>query len=215
MNGNSSASREQIIVLGMTGASGAPYTWRLLECLLAANRTVFFMISKAARLVSATETSLRLPSNPRALEQALRTHYQVDEGRIRVFGEENWMAPVASGSGIRCPMVICPASMGVISAIAAGASNCLIERAADVALKEGRKLVLVPRESPLSAIHLENMLKLSRMNAVILPASPGLYHRPSSVAALLDFIVARILDQLEVEHTLIPRWGQGGTEQAG
>ena len=201
------------MILGMTGASGAPYAWRLLECLLAADQTVFFMISKAAQLVSATETDMRLPSSPRAMEQALTGHFQVEEGRIRVFGEQNWMSPPASGSGIRCPVVICPASMGVISAIACGASNCLIERAADVALKEGRKLVLVPRESPLSAIHLENMLKLSRMNTVIPPAAPGLYHRPRSLADLIDFVVARILDQLGVEHTLIPRWGQGDKEK--
>lgn len=117
------------------------------------------------------------------------------------------MAPVASGSGAPSSMVICPCSTGTLSAIACGASNNLIERAADVALKERRKLILVPRESPYSTIHLENMLALSRMGAVILPASPGFYHRPQRVEDLVDFVVARILNQLGIENALLPRWG--------
>jgi flavin prenyltransferase len=104
--------------------------------------------------------------------------------------------------------VVCPCTMGTLAAIACGLSDNLIERAADVVLKEGRKLVLVPRETPFSALHLENMLKLARMGAVILPANPGFYHRPRTVEQVVDFVVARVLDQLDVAHTLLPRWGE-------
>ena len=118
------------------------------------------------------------------------------------------MAAVASGSGAPSSMVVCPASTGTLSAIACGASNNLIERAADVALKERRQLILVPREMPLSAIHLQHMLSLTQMGATIMPASPGFYRQPQSVADLVDFVVARILDHLGVEQTLLPRWGE-------
>ena len=202
-----SNSRE-IITLAMTGASGAPYTWRLLECLLAADKDIFFLVSRAARLVSATETDIHLLDQPEEMEAFLIEHFGAKAGQIRVFGQEQWLAPAASGSGAPSKMVICPASMGTVSAIATGASNNLIERAADVAIKERRQLILVPRESPLSQIHLENMLKLSRMGVVILPASPGFYHEPKSLNDLVDFVVARILSQLSIEQALVPRWGE-------
>jgi 4-hydroxy-3-polyprenylbenzoate decarboxylase len=128
---------------------------------------------------------------------------------LKVFGHEDWFAPPASGSGEKSPLVICPCSTGTLSALATGASNNLIERAGDVALKERRQLILVPREAPYSEVHLENMLKLTRMGAVIMPASPGFYHNPSSVDDLVDFIVARLLDHLELPQTLVPRWGEG------
>ena len=202
------SNAREIITLAMTGASGAPYTWRLLECLLAADKDIFFLVSKAARLVSATETDIHLPDQPEAMAAFLSERFGAKAGQIRVFGQEQWLAPAASGSGAPSKMVICPASMGTVSAIATGASNNLIERAADVAIKELRKLVLVPRESPLSQIHLENMLKLSRMGVVILPASPGFYHEPKSLNDLVDFVVARILSQLGIRQTLVRQWGE-------
>lgn len=196
------------VTLAVTGASGAQYALRLLECLVRADVEVFFLISQAAQLVVATETELQLPPKPQALEAFLTEHYQARAGQIRVFGKQDWMSPVASGSGAPSAMVVCPCSTGTLSAIACGASNNLIERAADVALKERRQLILVPRESPYSTIHLENMLKLSQMGAVILPASPGFYHQPQSIDDLVDFVVARILNQLGIEQELLKRWGE-------
>lgn len=196
------------VTLAMTGASGAQYGLRLLECLVKADVEVYFLISQAALLVVATETELSLPPKPQALETYLTERYSAREGQIRVFGKQDWMAPVASGSGAPSAMVVCPCSTGSLSAIATGASNNLIERAADVALKERRKLILVPREAPFSTVHLENMLKLSQMGAVILPASPGFYHKPRSVDDLVDFVVARILNQLGIEQDLLARWGE-------
>jgi 4-hydroxy-3-polyprenylbenzoate decarboxylase len=124
-----------------------------------------------------------------------------------VFGDEEWTSPVASGSGAPRTMIVCPCSMATISAIAVGASDNLLERAADVVIKEGGKLVIVPRETPFSAIHLENMLKLARLGVSILPANPGFYHRPTQVEELVDFIVSRVLDQIGVENDLMARWG--------
>lgn len=196
------------ICVAITGASGSPYALRLVEVLLAAGRAVDVIVSKAAQLVVATETALALPGNPRAQAETLQRLFEVDEQRLRVFGREDWMAPWASGSGQPGPVVICPCSTGTLSAIACGASNNLIERAADVALKERRKLILVPRETPYSEIHLQNMLSLTRMGAVILPASPGFYHQPQSMNDLVDFVVARILNQLGVEQQLMPAWGK-------
>ncbi|TNC82086.1 MAG: aromatic acid decarboxylase [Oleiphilus sp.] len=196
------------ITLAITGASGAPYALRLLECLVHAEHQVFVMISKAAHIVFATETEHKLPAQSAQLEQVLSEMLGARAGQIRVFGKEDWMAPVASGSGAPSQMVVCPCSTGTLSAIATGASNNLIERAADVALKERRQLILVPRESPYSEIHLENMLRLTRMGATVMPASPGFYHQPQSVQDLVDFMVARVLDHLGVEQTLIARWGQ-------
>jgi flavin prenyltransferase len=199
---------EKRVTLAMTGASGAQYALRLLECLVKADVEVYFLISQAAQLVVATETDLTLPPKPQAVELFLTAHYGAREGQIRVFGKQDWMAPVASGSGAPSAMVVCPCSTGSLSAIATGASNNLIERAADVALKERRKLILVPREAPFSTVHLENMLKLSQMGAVILPASPGFYHKPRSIDDLVDFVVARILNQLGIEQQLLARWGE-------
>jgi len=204
------------ITLAMTGASGAPYGLRLLDCLVQEEREVHFLISKAAQLVLATETDVSLPAKPQAMQAFLSEYTGAAPGQIRVYGKEDWMAPPASGSGAPGAMVVVPCSTGTLSAIACGASNNLIERAADVALKERRPLILVPREAPYSAIHLENMLKLSRLGAVILPASPGFYHQPRTVDDLVDFVVARILNLLGIPQDMLPRWGEhhpGGGEE--
>lgn len=199
---------EKTITLAITGASGAQYGLRLLECLLAQQCKVYVMISRAAQVVINTETDLALPGTPSEQQQFLTDLYNANEGQLRVFGREQWMAPVASGSGAPSRMVVCPCSTGTLSAIACGASNNLIERAADVALKERRQLILVPREAPYSEIHLEHMLKLTRMGAVVIPASPGFYNKPQSVADMIDFVVARILNQLGFSHALMPAWGE-------
>ncbi len=196
------------ITLAFTGASGAPYGLRLLQCLLQADCEVFVILSKAARVVIGMETELKLPAGTGKAEQALRDWVQTDRGTLVVCGLEQWTAAVASGSGAPAAMVVCPCSTGTLSSIACGASDNLIERAADVAIKEGRKLILVPREAPFSPLHLENMLKLSRLGVTIMPAAPGFYHQPQTVGDLVDFIVARLLDHLGVEQTLVKRWGE-------
>ena len=196
------------VTLAITGASGAQYGLRLLQCLTAAGVEVFFLISRAARVVIATETSVRIPDDLEEMTSFLASYTQSRPGQIRVFDLEDWMSPVASGSGAPSSMVVCPCSTSTLSAIASGASNNLIQRAADVALKERRKLILVPRETPLSEIHLEHMLKLTRMGAVVLPAAPGFYNKPESIDELVDFVVARIMNQLGIEHRLMPSWGE-------
>ena len=197
------------ICLALTGASGMPYGLRLLEYLLAAGCRVQLLYSQAAQVVARPEMDLELLSRPAETKAALLARYPaVDPEKLFVFGREEWFAPVASGSNPPDAMVICPCSMGTLAAIAQGLADNLIERAADVVLKEGRKLILVPRETPLSAIHLENMLRLARAGAVILPPSPGFYHRPENVAEVVEFVVARVLDQLAVPHALMQRWGE-------
>lgn len=196
------------LCLAITGASGVQYSFRLLQLLLQADVRVYLMISKAAQVVISMETDIRLGSRPGDIQQQLCTQYDCAEGQLQVFGEQEWTAPPASGNNAIDSMVVCPCSMGALSAIATGASNNLIERAADVMLKERRKLVLVPRESPYSDIHLENMLKLSRMGAVIVDANPGFYHAPETIDELVDFVVAKILDQLQLAHSLVPGWGE-------
>jgi len=199
--------RLDTISLAFTGASGAPYGLRLLECLIQAQKRVYLMISGPGQIVLGMETDLKLPGQPAAMQQFLAKRYGAAEGQLEVFGKEQWTAPVASGSGAPRAMVVCPCTMGTLASIANGLSGNLIERAADVVIKEGRKLILVPREAPFSAIHLENMLKLARLGVVILPPNPGFYHQPKTIEDLVDFVVARILDQLGIEHELVPKWG--------
>ncbi|MBS1141733.1 MAG: Phenylacrylic acid decarboxylase [Proteobacteria bacterium] len=197
------------ICLALTGASGMPYGLRLLECLLAAGCKVQLLYSQASQIVAKQEMDFELPSRPADAKAALLTRYPTATSEnLSVYGREEWFAPVASGSNPPDAMIICPCTMGTLAAIAQGLADNLIERAADVVIKEGRKLVLVPRETPFSAIHLENMLRLSRAGAVILPPSPGFYHHPQSVQDIIDFVVARVLDQVGVTHTLMQRWGE-------
>lgn len=202
--------RLEPISLGMTGASGAQYGLRLLRALVAAERDVFVMLTKTAHLVLGSETDCKVPARSADATRALTAYIGAKEGQIRVLGEEEWTSPVASGSGAPRSMVVCPCSMATLSAIAHGASENLLERAADVVIKEGGKLLLVPRETPFSAIHLENMLTLARLGCVILPANPGFYHRPANVDELVDFIVSRVLDQLGITNNLVTRWGVDG-----
>ena len=197
------------ICLALTGASGMPYGLRLLECVLAAGCRVQLLYSPAAQIVARQEMDFDLPSRPADAKAALLARLPaVDPEMLAVFGREEWFAPVASGSNPPDAMVVCPCSMGTLAGIAQGLSDNLIERAADVVLKESRKLILVPRETPFSIIHLENMLRLTRAGAIILPPSPGFYGHPQKVGDLDDFVVARILDQLAVSHALPPRWGE-------
>ncbi|MBS0498500.1 MAG: UbiX family flavin prenyltransferase [Gammaproteobacteria bacterium] len=198
----------QTITLAFTGASGMPYGIRLLEMLLQQDKQVYLLYSKVAQVVAQQEMSLALPSSAKEAETFFNRHYRLPDGQLRVFGREEWFAPVASGSNPADAMVICPCTMGTLAAVAAGMSQNLIERAADVTLKENRPLIIVPREMPFSVIHLENMLKLARSGTVILPANPGFYHHPQTVQDLVDFVVARILDHLGVKHNLIARWGE-------
>ncbi|MEW6120710.1 MAG: flavin prenyltransferase UbiX [Pseudomonadota bacterium] len=196
------------VTLALSGASGMAYGLRLLECLIAADLDVNLLVSQAAHIVAKQELGVALPARASELERQLADGLHARDGQLRVYGREDWNAPVASGSNPADAMVVCPCSMGTLAAIAHGMSDNLIERAADVMLKEQKKLILVPRETPFSTLHLENMLTLARMNAVILPANPGFYHHPASVEALVDFVVARILDQLGIQHALMARWGK-------
>ena len=193
------------IVVAVTGASGAPYAVRLLQTLIERQQRISLIVSDHGRRLLDTEMGIASVEQLRE-----RIGPAAWDTNVRVFDDRDRGAAPASGSALTGGMVICPCSMGTISAIAVGASRSLVERAADVVLKERRRLVLVPRETPYSAIHLENMLSLTRAGAVVMPASPGFYHRPRSVDDLVDFIVARVLDHLGVEHTLVPRWGSDG-----
>jgi 4-hydroxy-3-polyprenylbenzoate decarboxylase len=189
------------IVVGITGASGAPYAVRLLQQLTAAHRPVSLIISKYGMRLLETEAEI-------ASVDALRTAVGKDawDSCVQTFSNDDRGAPPASGSAPTAGMIVCPCSMGTLSAISVGASRSLIERAADVTLKEKRKLLLVPRETPLSAIHLGNMLRLTRAGAVVMPASPGFYHRPRQISDLVDFLVARMLDHFGVEQRLVQPW---------
>ena len=196
------------ITLAFTGASGLPYGMRLLECLLLSGQRVHLIYTQAAQIVAKQELEFTLPNRPRDAEQLLKERLGKFSGKLNVFGIQDWYAPMASGSNPGDAMAVCPCTMGTLGKIAGGISDDLIARAADVMLKEKRKLILVPREMPFSAIHLENMLKLSHAGAIIMPPNPGFYHHPQSVRDIVDFVVARILDHLEVEQGLVKRWGE-------
>ncbi|MBK6908612.1 MAG: UbiX family flavin prenyltransferase [Rhodocyclaceae bacterium] len=197
----------QTIALAFTGASGLPYGFRLLECLLHAGVNVQLIYSQAAQVVARQEMNLTLPGRAAEAQAELSARYQARPDQLRVYALQEWFAPLASGSNPPNAYVICPCTMGTLAKVAAGMADDLICRAADVVLKEGRKLIIVPRESPFSVIHLENMLRLARAGAVILPPNPGFYHHPTDLGGVVDFVVARILDQLSIAHQLMPRWG--------
>ena len=195
------------ITLALTGASGMAYGLRLLECLLRAGCQVDLLVSQAARIVAKQELDLQLPSGNAELAAFFARRHADHGGRLNVYGKEEWFAPAASGSNPAAAVVVCPCTMGTLAAIAQGLADNLIERAADVMLKEKRPLLLVPRETPFSLIHLRNMTTLAEAGATILPANPGFYHRPESVEQVVDFIVARVLDHLGIAHDLMRPWG--------
>jgi 4-hydroxy-3-polyprenylbenzoate decarboxylase len=190
------------VVLAITGASGAPYAVRLLAELVALRVPTWLIVSPHGFRLLATESDL--PDLP-----ALRAHVGAEgfDACVRVFDDGDRGAAPASGSARTRGMVICPCSMGTVAAVAHGTSRSLVERAADVALKERRPLLLVPRETPLSLIHLENLAQVTRAGATVIPAAPGFYHRPTAISELVDFMVARVLDHLQLEHRVGKRWG--------
>ena len=195
------------ITVGITGASGAPYAVKLLQQLVAANYKIFVIFSAAAKVVFKTEVHLDIPGNPEKASRWCNDYFDAAENQIEVLGKDQWFSPPASGSAAPKQMVVVPCSTGTLSAIAHGNSDNLLERAADVVIKERGQLLLVPRETPFSSIHLENMLKLSNLGATIMPAAPGFYHNPESIEDLVDFMVARLMDHLNVSQQLVPRWG--------
>jgi 4-hydroxy-3-polyprenylbenzoate decarboxylase len=210
---NNSTEFNQKITLAITGASGSAYALRLLECLVAANYQVYLLCSSAARVVFDTEVGLKIPGSPDAARQFFIDRFNAKPEQIIVFGKEQWFSPVASGSAAPKAMVVCPCSTGTLAAISQGMSDNLIERAADVVIKERGQLILVPRETPFSTIHLQNMLSLSQMGVTIMPAAPGFYHQPETINDLIDFMVGRMLDHLHIELAIMPRWGyQSGTK---
>lgn len=195
------------ITLAITGASGSAYALRLIECLVAANHQIYLLYSSAARVVFDTEVNLKVPGAPDAASAFFTEKYKAKDGQITVFGKEQWFSPVASGSAAPKKMVVCPCSTGTLAAISQGMSDNLIERAADVVIKERGQLIMVPRETPFSTIHLQNMLTLSQQGVTIMPAAPGFYHNPESIDDLIDFMVGRILDHLDISQDIMPRWG--------
>jgi 4-hydroxy-3-polyprenylbenzoate decarboxylase len=204
---NTLAKEKRAITFAMTGASGAIYGLHLLTQLSLHFQEVHVVLSNAARVVLATEVNLKVPESPSKIQAILTEYCQCESSIIKVYAKENWYSPIASGSAAPKQMVICPASMGCISAIATGASNNLLERAADVVLKEKGQLIVLPREMPFSTIHLRNLLTLSEAGAVIMPTCPGFYNEPKSIQDLVDFVTARILNHLGIDNQLSGSWG--------
>lgn len=195
------------VTLALTGASGMQYALRLMECLLQSNCQLYLLMSKPAKVVLGMDTDVPVPTRASDAQRQFSERYGAKPGQLLAFGQDEWTAPVASGSGVSDAMIVCPCTTGTLANIAVGTCQNLIDRAADVVLKENKQLILMPREMPFSAIHLENMLKLSRMGAVIMPPNPAFYNRPQTIEDLVDFVVARVLDQLGLEQQLVPRWG--------
>lgn len=197
----------QKIAIGITGASGSIYAVRLLEELLKQEVELHLVMSDAAKVVFATELDLTIPQDLTASKEFFYKKFNTDSQKLKIYDAKDWFSPIASGSANINAMLIVPCSSGALSAIATGASNNLMERGADVCLKERRKLILLTRETPLNQIHLENMLKITQMGGIIMPASPGFYNNPKQIGDLIDFIVARILSQLGLDQKLVNAWG--------
>ncbi len=196
-----------IYTIAITGASGAPYALRLLQVLLQKGHNIYLTISGDGLTILGEETGVFLKGSENDIQYSFERQFDVKEGQLRYFDEDTMYAPIASGSTRVDAMVVVPCSMKALSSIANGFASNLIERAADVTIKERRKLILVPRETPLSAIHLRNMLSLAELGCHIIPAMPAFYHHPKGLPDLVDFMVGRILDTLGIENDLAPRWG--------
>ncbi|MFK7860592.1 MAG: flavin prenyltransferase UbiX [Granulosicoccus sp.] len=205
--GGGLATYDKTICVAMTGASGIQYALRLIECLIKANCEVYVLMSKPAQIVMGMDTEIPVPSRTAEIRKQFSAMYGAREGQLKAYGQQEWTSPVASGSGVPDAMVICPCTTGTLASVAAGTCNNLLERAADVVIKEGRKLIVMPREMPFSLIHLENMQRLARAGVVIMPPNPAFYNLPRTVDELIDFVVARVMDQLGVDQSLMPRWG--------
>lgn len=193
--------------IAITGASGAPYAHRLLQTLVKAGHSIYLSISGDGLSILNDETELKLKGSETDIQYALEKHFEAREGQITYFDEGYMYAPIASGSVKVDAMVVVPCSMKTVAAIANGYASTLIERAADVTLKEKRRLILVPRETPLSAVHLRNMLTAAELGCHIIPAMPAFYHHPKHVSDMVDFIAGRVLDSMGIENDLAPRWG--------
>ncbi len=196
-----------IYTIAISGASGAPYALRLLQVLVKGGHSLYLSISGNGLSILNDETGLMLKGSETDIQFALEKHLEAKEGQISYVDEDNMYAAIASGSVKVDAMVVIPCSMKTLSAIAHGYASTLIERAADVTLKEKRKLIIVPRETPLSAIHLRNLLTLAELGCHIIPAMPAFYHHPKRVSEMVDFVVGRVLDSMGVENDLSPRWG--------
>ena len=206
-SGSPRPAKRRRIALALTGASGLPYAMRLGQMLIEADVEIWLLYSQAARNVARQEIDLTIPTQPEAAQRLFSERWKTKKDQLHVFANDDWNAPITSGSNPADAYVICPCTMGTLARVASGLADDLISRAADVMLKEKKLVILVPRETPLSGIHLRNMLCVTHAGAIILPPCPGFYFRPLSVEDLVDFVVARILDQLEISHSLLPRWG--------
>jgi len=194
------------ITLAVTGASGSGYFLRLLQSLVDADLQVYLLLSDAAKIVLRTEENEDWPEDIAELNLFLQDKYQSNPLQIIALTAKDWFSPVASGSSAPDKMIVCPCSCGALASIASGLSNNLIERAADVVLKERGKLIVMPRETPFSTIHLRNMLTLSEFGVTVMPLAPGFYHQPKTIHDLQDFMVARVLDHLKIPHKISKRW---------
>lgn len=194
------------VTLAVTGASGSGYFVRLLQQLVDANVKVYLLLSDAAQIVLKTEIDEDWPADNDLLNDFLVKRFKTRAGQINALEMKDWFSPIASGSSAPKKMVICPCSCGSLASIAQGLSNNLIERAADVIFKERGLLIVMPRETPFSTLHLKNMLTLSELGATVMPLAPGFYHQPKTIEELQDFMVARVMDHLKIEHKISKRW---------
>ena len=193
--------------IAISGASGAPYALRLLQALAKGGHSIYLTISGDGLSILNDETGMMLKGSETDIQYALEKHLEAKEGQINFFDEDNMYAPIASGSVKVDAMVVIPCSMKALASISQGFASNLIERAADVMLKEKRKLIIVPRETPLSVIHLRNMLRLAEAGCHVIPAMPAFYHHPKRVSDMVDFVAGRVLDSMGVDNDLSPRWG--------